>query len=464
MPARRLIALAVALAATAAPSVSAARGLTTGFNPDPVLTASAAWANPFWIDQARREAAGLVRVNVSWAAVAPSRIPAGFTPADPASPGYTFSTVDAEVHALTAAGLQVLINISGAPPWAEGRNRPTSVRAGTWKPNAGAFGAFAQAAARRYDGSFPDPLRPGAALPRVRYWQAWNEPNLDTYLTPQWKHVRGRFAAASPGLYRSLLNAFYAAVKRVSTRDVVVTAGMAPYGNPPGVSFPGGFRIPPLSFDRALFTRPVHLDVLAQNSYPIHGPLWHAFQPQDVSVADVYKVAALLHAAQRARHVLPSGHKRLWMTELGWDSNPPSPGGVPVEQQARWYEQALYTLWRQGVDTVLLLQLVDAPPVPDYASSDQTGLYYVNGQAKPAATAFRYPFVAIRGRHAAARVWGRSPAAGRLVVQRLTGQGWRAVTAFTVARQEVFERSIGRVGRAPLRAVVGGETSLPWSA
>jgi hypothetical protein len=462
--ARTLIPLVVAVAALAAPAASAGHGLTTGFNPDPALTSPAAQANPFWIDQARGDGAGVVRVNVVWAAVAPSSRPRGFKPTDPASPGYAFSKVDGEVRALSAAGLQVLINITGAPSWAEGPNRPAGARPGTWKPDPGAFARFAQATARRYDGRFPDPARPGRTLPRVRYWQGWNEPNLDTYLTPQWRRTKRGLKAASPSLYRSLLNAFYPAVKRVSARDVVLTAGMAPYGNPPGVSFPGGLRIPPLSFDRTLFAEPVHFDILAQNAYPIHGPLWHAFQPQDVSVADMYKVAALLHAGQRNGHVLPRGHKRLWMTELGWDSSPPSPGGVPVEQQARWYEQALYMLWRQGVDTVLLLQLVDAPPVPDYASSYQTGLYYVNGQPKPAATAFRFPFVAIRGRGGATGVWGRAPAAGKLRVQRLTGHGWRTVSTFKVRRQQVFERTIGRLGSARLRAVVGGQTSLTWSA
>src|SRR5436305_1954139 len=168
----------------AAPATSAARGLTTGFNPDPALIGPSAWTNPFWIDQARTEGAGLVRVNVSWAAVAPSSRPPGFDATDPTSPGYAFSTVDAEVRALSAAGLQVLINITGAPSWAEGPNRPSNVRPGTWKPDPAALAGFTQATARRYDGLFRDPSRPGAALPRVRYWQAWNEPNLGTYLTP----------------------------------------------------------------------------------------------------------------------------------------------------------------------------------------------------------------------------------------------------------------------------------------
>src|SRR5204863_108897 len=78
---------------------------------------------------------------------------------------------------------------------------------------------------------FPDPQRPGVSLPRVRYWQAWNEPNLTNFLTPQWSRRHGHLVAASPGIYRHLLNAFYAGVKAARRSDVVVTAGTAPFGD-----------------------------------------------------------------------------------------------------------------------------------------------------------------------------------------------------------------------------------------
>ena len=63
----------------------------------------------------------------------------------------------------------------------------------------GAFGDFANAVASAL-------LRNFAGLPRVRYFQAWNEPNLSVYLTPQYK---GKNEVAA-GHYRRMLNAFYA--------------------------------------------------------------------------------------------------------------------------------------------------------------------------------------------------------------------------------------------------------------
>ena len=89
-----------------------------------------------------------------------------------------------------------------------------------------------QAAARRYSGTFPDPLRPGATLPRVRYWQPWNEPNLPTYLTPQWTGDPARTRPASPAWYRRLLNAAYIRLKRVDPGNRVIAAGTAPVRRP----------------------------------------------------------------------------------------------------------------------------------------------------------------------------------------------------------------------------------------
>jgi hypothetical protein len=460
---RLTIALLAVLGVMWPPAAVAAGGLTLGFNPDPALFDPATRTTGFWINQARTEGAGIIRVNLNWSQVAPVLRPQGFVADDPASPGYDWSSVDAQVRALASQGLQALINITFAPRWAEGPHQPPNVSPGTWRPDPAQFAQFATAAARRYDGAFQQPGDSGTALPRVRYWQAWNEPNLDTYLTPQWIRNRRGFAPASPAIYRPMLNAFYAAVKGVQRSNVVVTAGIAPYGNAPGVKFPGGYRMRPLSFDRRLLSSPVHFDVLAQNSYPIGGPLWQVYDPGDVSVANVSEVTRALRAAERAGAVLPHGPKQIWMTELGWDSSPPNPGGVPIGRQARWYEQAFYVLWRAGVDTVLLLQIVDSPPTPSYAATYQSGIYFLDAQPKPAAIAFRFPFVTSRSSVNAIRAWGRSPVAGQLVIERLHHRRWQTIASLAVKWHQVFTKRLLLRGAAVLRARVGNQTSLTWS-
>ena len=475
MSVRRLSALlALALALCAGGLVTAhsaqAQGLRLGFSADPVLAAGNAADDSVWIPRAVVEGASMVRVNVYWSQVAPATPPPGFTPADPASPGYDWTAVDTAVRDLTGHGLQVLLTISSAPTWAEAGGAPPGTQPGAWKPDATQLTSFATAAALRYDGRFPDPLRPGALLPRVRYWEPWNEPNLSLYLAPQWTRAGSGWAPASPDMYRQLLNASYAAVKGVSPSNFVIAAGTAPYGDPPG-----GQRMAPVAFDRYLFclrddpalrptscSDPPHLDALDHHPYGIRGPMWHAINADDVAVPDVYKLARVLQAAEREGHVLPRGPKQLWSTEISWDSSPPDPNGVPIAEQARWLEQALYVLWRQGVDTVLWLQIIDAPPIPNYASTYQAGLYYLNGEPKPAAQAFRFPFVTQRLDRGHVLAWGRAPAAGRLAIEIQLAHGQRALRTLSVSAGQVFQATLAIRGRAVLDARLGSQQSLTW--
>ena len=112
-----------------------------------------------------------------------------------------------------------------------------------------------------------------------------------------------------------------------------------------------------------------------------------------------------------------TSRKPLWATEFWWDSNPPDPDGVPQQTQARWLEQALYLFWKQGVKRAVWFQIRDAPPVPDYASTYQTGLFLLDGTPKPAYQAYRFPFVGDRLDRRRIRVWGMAPGPGKVRVQ-----------------------------------------------
>jgi hypothetical protein len=442
--------------------------LTTGFNAQSVFLAP---SGSLWLGRAAAEGAEIVRLNVNWSSVAPANRPAGFAPSDPSSPGYDWTIVDAEVRDLAAAHMQALITILGAPAWAEGPGMPAEAIPGTWRPDPMQFAAFASAAARRYSGHFSDPQAPGSPLPRVRYWQPWNEPNLSNYLTPQWVPSGASFTAESPIIYRQLLNSFYAAVKAVSPSNFVVTAGTAPYGDQPG-----GERVPPVEFDRDLFClndnrgltprscpNPPHLDALSHHPYGIGGPFWRAQNPDDAAVPDVYKIARVLAAAEREHHVLPSGPKQLWDTEVSWDSNPPDPGGIPIDRQARWVEQTMYVLWSQGVNTILWLQIVDSPPIPSYGTTNQGGMYYLDGQPKPAAQALRFPFVTQRIDRLTVDAWGRAPLGGRLTIQVRHGSSWKNVRRLRLKLHQVFIVALPIRGRAVMRAEIGGLQSLTWT-
>jgi hypothetical protein len=382
----------VALAAATFPAADAgARTPTLGFA-DPLFVSSDPGLRGLWLKRSVDAGAGIARLTVSWRAIAPQMPPAGFRPAAPDEPAYDFALLDADVHDATAHGLKVLFTVVSAPDWAEGPGRPGGAEPGTWDPSPSAYGAFASALAARYSGAFPDPAQPGSMLPRVRYFQAWNEPNLHDFLNPQWRGSH----PASPGIYRSLLNAFYKGVKSEQPSALVVTGGTAPYGD----SGHGG-RMRPVLFLRTLVclhgsrlraghcpSKP-HFDILAHNPIDAFSPHTHAPFANDVSTPDIGKLTRVLRRARQAGTVRPGAAKPIWATELWWESKPPDRTGVPLRRQARWYREAIKLLGREGVRVAILLQVRDAAPLPSFRQSTQAGLFFLDGRAKPAFRAVR---------------------------------------------------------------------------
>jgi hypothetical protein len=445
---------------------SGSRGLVTGLD-DSLYASPDAATRSFWLGKTAEAGAQVVRLEAGWAQIAAAR-PA--QPTNPADPAYHFSALDAAVRSASQHGLTVLLTSSGTPAWAEGPGRPASVGPGTWRPSAADYGAFGQALARRYSGSFPGPDGLGP-LPAVSYFQAWNEPNLSTYLTPQWN---GR-AQASAGIYRGLLNAFYDGVHAVQPGAVVVTAGTAPYGDAPG-----GARTRPLVFLRQLFCLknrkrlrptpcpdPAKLNAVAH--HPINtsgGPLRSAINPDDVSTPDVGDVTRVLRAAERRRTIRPGGHRPVWVTEFWWNTNPPNAArGMSPSRQARAVEQSLYLFWKAGVSVAINLEIRDAPFISSNPlATNQSGLYYIDGKPKPSLTAFRFPLVADRRRGARKGVvWGRSPATGQLQIELLARGRWRPAATLHVLAGQVFTRRLKLKHGARLRASVAGEQSLVWA-
>jgi hypothetical protein len=460
------------------PAVAPAKhGLVTGFA-DGLYTSAVPAERATWLDRTVESKAGIVRINLLWARVAGPVRPTD--PSNPASTSYDFSSIDAGVRDAEARGLRVMVTLSDVPAWAEGAGRPSSAPTlHNWKPSPSDVADFAQAVAARYSGGFdPDGPGPASPLPAVQALQVWNEPNLSGYLAPQYEGE----TAFSPGYYREMLNAAYAAVKAVDPRMLVVTAGTAPYGDPPG-----GNRVRPVDFWRqVLCASPgkkkrkhkkkrkrraaksggcqANFDVLAH--HPINtsgGPRQHAINPRDASSADLDRVARVLRAAERAGTVLPGRHP-LWATEMWWDSNPPNSAGFPLGRQARWIEDALYQAWKDGASVVVNLEIRDSPSGPhDALAGADSGIFFADGRPKPSYTAFSFPFVADRNSRRVIRAWGKAPAGGKLVIQRKRGKRWVATKKLRVRPGQVFLTRLRITGRPRLRAVVAGNRSLTWT-
>ncbi len=418
----------------------------------------------------------VARIPVDWRNVVAASPPAGFQARDPASPAYDFSQLDAAVESAVSAGLQPLLVVSHAPAFAEAPHRWPYAYPGSWAPSPVALEEFGSALASRYDGAFPDPLHPGAALPRVHLFQAWNEPNLARYLEPQWVAVGRRWSAFSPQLYRQLLNGFYAGVKSVQPSDTVAAAGVAPEGEPAGVG-----AMAPVTFLEGLLClgaaksscrQKPHLDVLAFHPLSVFDPDVPAVSRLDVAISDIGKVTGLLARAERQHTVLPGGSHPLWVTELNWESSPPSSTGVPEALQAAWISRALHRLWVGGVSLVDWQFLIDPYGGTPLASPDGSiGLYprpaglYSPGpggntalaRPKPFLRGFTLPFDPLRVNRRQVRVWALLMYGGQSALLQRQGRGgrWQTIDRLSANRYGVINRLLSLSGTVRLRLHVG---------
>jgi hypothetical protein len=471
-------------------------GLTRGVSDGIPLFSEEARVRELELARIRDTGARTARIPVSWREFVAEAPPPGFQARDPSSPAYRFARLDASVESVAAAGLEPLLVIAHAPAFAEAPHRWPYAYLGSWAPNPTALEEFAAALARRYDGSFPDPATPGRALPRVRLFQAWNEPNLARYLEPQWVAAGGRWHAFSPLLYRQLLNAFYAGVKSVQPADVVISAGVAPNGEPAGEG-----RMAPVTFLREMLCLgparrscpdPPHFDVLAFHPLSVGDPDLPAASLLDVSISDTAKITGLLKQAERDGTALPTGEKPVWVTELNWESAPQAQGGVPARLQAQWISRALHRLWIAGVGLVDWQFLVD--PYPAERANTPTGgiveyqrpagLYSAgvggnpeSARPKPFLQGFTFPFDPLRVNRKHVRVWALLTVPGEAVLLQRWGiarrrgrvepvkpgrtgtASWRTIARLHADRSGVLNILVSLHGAARLRLQSGALTS-----
>ena len=147
----------------------------------------------------------VVRFTVRWDQVAPTE---PGVPDRSAGPGLRL--VDAERACSTrlhAHGIDVVLQLDGAPSWSNG-GKPSNYVPTSAKP----FGAFATAVAREY--------------PWVKKFQIWNEPNQARWLRP----------TSAPLYVTRLLNPAYAAIHAATAGAKVAGGGTAPRGSTGGVS------------------------------------------------------------------------------------------------------------------------------------------------------------------------------------------------------------------------------------
>jgi Cellulase (glycosyl hydrolase family 5) len=429
----------VAFGATAATRPAAAsNGLTTAIVAPDFMTSDAGAA----YDRVRSAGATAVRIMVYWNHVSPRR-PAD--PIDPRDPAFHWGEADRAVRLAVQKGLQPIVDFLGTPSWAAGAGVAPAK-----SPSPIDLGQFAKAAASRYSGSFSN-------LPRVRYWQVWNEPNLTLYLTPQQSGGK----PVSPGWYRDMVNRFADGVKSIHPDNLVIAGGTSPFGN--------SVNLPPLRFMRELLClstslKPkckdkTHFDIWAHHPYTSGGPTHHANSPGDVSLGDLPEMRRVLLAGVKAGNVVSNGPVKFWVTEFSWDTKPPDPKAVPIKLQSRWVAEALYRMWKAGVSLVTWFTLQDEPITKSFF---QSGLFFggtelAKARPKPTYTAFRFPVVGIPVSHGFL-VWGRTPAGKRrtVIIQQSFKGGWARIATLRTDGSGIFQKRFRRPATGLVRARLVG--------
>lgn len=243
-----------------------------------------------------------VRIPVAWAAVEPVR---GGTP--------DFSSIDPLVAGATRAGIEVLPFVYAAPDWAVRSAVVPGSRGQSYAPltlpvrngfQRRSWSHFLKLVVGRYGprGSF---WSENQALPKrpVRIWQIWNEQNFKYFV------VR-----PNPAEYGRLLKVSYSAIKSADRGARLVLGGM--FAKPGEAQYR---RKPPQAYFAADF-----LDRLYRSTPGVRSKfIGAALHPYTSGFK------RLIPYTEQFRRVMARHHdarKGLWITEIGWSSEPPSRG------------------------------------------------------------------------------------------------------------------------------------------
>lgn len=303
-------------------------------------------------DTARMRAGGIeaLRVPLQWDGVQPR--PNG---------DFDWTSFDDLVATAAKKRLEVLPFLCSPPNWISPRDTRLPIDSARQRRG---WEEFARAAVERYGprGSFWEEHAPGTRkpLPRapIHAWQIWNEENFFYFTRP-----------ASPSRYARLLRISHRAIHRADPRATVVTGGL--FGNPK--------QEPAAAMDAADF-----LDRL----YGVRGAKADfdavALHPY---AADAGELRVLVEGVRRT--MLRHGDRRggLYLTEMGWGSQAPSPVSFEVGLRGQARELRAAYGYLLGARHRLHLQQVDwfswkdAPLLCSFC--DSVGLFREGARFRP---------------------------------------------------------------------------------
>ena len=238
-----------------------------------------------------------IRIGIPWSVVQPTE---GGAP--------SWSGIDSLVGGAAQAGLNVLPFIYEAPAWAVPRAKVpgrTTARAPKTLPvksaaERNAWSAFLVLAAERYGpgGRFWSD-HPTLSAEPIRTWQIWNEPNFKYFVT-----------RPNPADYGKLVKISFAALRSVDAGAQIVLAGM--FSQP--IEATRNFR-PPQAYFAADFLERMYRSTPGIKSR-FQGVALHPY------TGNFLRLAPEIEEFRRALKRNHDAGKGLWITEIGWSSEP----------------------------------------------------------------------------------------------------------------------------------------------
>jgi hypothetical protein len=314
-----------------------------------------------------------VRVTLSWHEIE-------------TSPGrYRWTRADRLLGAIHGRGLRPVVTVWGTPGWANRGQSPNVAPPDGLEYH---FQNFTRTIAGRY--------------PYVDAWLMWNEPNKPGWLKP-----------ASPRTYvQQILNPGYRGIKASSPNALVAGGVTAPTAGKGGIS--------PVDFIRLMRANGALLDAYAHHPYPVF--------PGDTPFkggcreCKTLTMASLNRLLAYAKRYFPRA--RVWLTEYGYQTNPPDRFGVSPELQARYIGEAARRVFlAPKVDLLIHYLYRDEPNLARW----QSGLQNRRGTPKPGLRASSLPLAQVSRRGPRTVVWGQvRPGKGpqRYVLERKDGASW----------------------------------------
>ena len=409
------------------------------------------------MDLLDRSGVTAVRLTAGWSKLAPaerSTVKPRFDARDPdAYRAEGWARIDHAVRLARDRGMVPMIDIAfWAPVWATAGDRRERARTGL---DPREFADFARAVARRYGDE-------------VKTFTLWNEPNHPGFLEPQREGRR----AVSPGLYRRMVAAAYPAVKEERPDSAVLVGGLASHGRTNGVA--------PLEFLRDLACVDRRLRPVATGDCADFGPIpgdgfaHHPYSTRtrpdaversasrdDVPLARIGRLTSILERLAASGRIAPA-LRDVYITEYGYESNPPDPGApYTPERAARMMAFAEALAAREPrVRSFAQFLVRDLPgsvggqrvgALSDWQSGLETGA----GQPKPMAAVLPAPLHVERVDASFVRVWGRvRPGAGRRRVRIESARApgpWRAVLDGHTDGRGVVEQELQAPGGTVFR-------------